>query len=433
MAEKYLTTATTINPHHAESLTLLGRVELQRQNYAAARSALQRALADDADNWIVRTMLADTYLKEHEYEKAREEAEIALETGKDEALAAHLVLGQALVGLGSGLDAIQSLNTFLQSAPHNPMSEAVRALIEEIQKRNSDQGSGRELETDPRAISTIDALSALASPAPSSIAVWQPPGIDQVRPPLVEHVACPVDRILSASGERIRQLVDDVSRFAAVEQLVHKNLDPFGNPLRTEERKFNYVAAISESQPGFLEVSEYRADKMSLAGYPDHIASTGFAALALVFHPDMRENFQMTCEGLGQWQRKAAWVIRFRQRDDRPSRIHSYKVGSQMYAVKLKGRAWVTADNFQIVRIESELVSPMPQIQLLSEHQIVEYGPVFFQKKRTQLWLPKSAEIYFHFRKHRYYRRHSFDHYMLFAVDTNDKPQAPSTPESPPS
>jgi hypothetical protein len=38
-------------------------------------------------------------------------------------------------------------------------------------------------------------------------------------------------------------------------------------------------------RPGFLSVDEFRADKLNLEGYPDHIASTGFAALALVFHP----------------------------------------------------------------------------------------------------------------------------------------------------
>ena len=85
----------------------------------------------------------------------------------------------------------------------------------------------------------------------------------------------------------------------------------FGIPVRTETRKFNYVASISEPQPGFLSVDEYRADKLSLTGYPDDIASTGFATLALVFHPDMRDSFEMSCEGLGDWHGQASWLVRF--------------------------------------------------------------------------------------------------------------------------
>jgi hypothetical protein len=222
--------------------------------------------------------------------------------------------------------------------------------------------------------------------------------------------------------------VDDVARFAAVEDLFHQALDNFGIPVRTETRKYNYVAAISEPEPGFIAVDEYRAQKMTLEGYPDQIASSGFVALALVFHPHMRDNFALTCEGLGDWRGQASWLVHFRQREDRPSRMHSYRVGTQMHSVDLKGRAWITADKFQIVRIEADMVRPMPEIQLLSEHQAVEYGPIPFLKKNTTLWLPKSAEIYFDFRKRRYYRRHSFDHFMLYSVETDEKRKVPSPP-----
>ena len=215
-----------------------------------------------------------------------------------------------------------------------------------------------------------------------------------------------------------------MTRFAAVEDLFHQALDENGNPVRTQTRKFNYVASISEPKPGFLVVDEYRADKLSPEGYPDHIASSGFAALALVFQPHMRDNFEMICEGLGDWHGQASWLVHFHQRDDRPSRMHAYKVDNQEHPVRMRGRAWITAEKFQIVRIEAELVKPMPEIQLLSEHQLVEYGPVPFPK-RNVLWLPKSAEIYFEFRKHRYYRRHSFDHYMLYSVDSEERRKEP--------
>jgi hypothetical protein len=226
----------------------------------------------------------------------------------------------------------------------------------------------------------------------------------------------------------VEALVEDVARFAAVEELMHQSLNEFGIPVRTETRKYNYVASISEPQPGFLAIDEYRSDKVSTTEYPDNIASTGFAVLALVFHPHMRDNFLMTCEGLGDWHGRATWLIHFRQREDRPNRIHSYKIGTQIYPVALKGRAWITADTFQIVRIESDMVKPMPEIRLLGEHEVVEYGPVPFPKKNTSLWLPKSADIYFDFRKHHYYRRHSFDHYMLFSAETEEKRKEPSAP-----
>lgn len=423
-AATYLNTAVNLNPHNAQTLTLLGRTGLEQRDYRMARSALEQAVLADADNWLPHDLLADTYLKEKNYDKARDEAQIAIAKGKSAASSAQLTLGQALVNLGHDQEGIQALSAFLQESPQHPVAGQVRDLIAEVQDHDS-PSSPAESEPQTRArLSGVDPLSALPA-AKLSVKSWQPPGVDEIKLALAPEVACPATQVIEESGRRVQELVEDVTRFAAVEDLFHQALDEYGTPVRTETRKFNYVATITEPQPGFLSVDEFRADHLNLAGYPDHIASTGFAALALVFHPHMRDNFAMVCEGLGDWRGQPSWLVHFRQRDDRPNSMHSYKVGNKIYPVNLKGRAWITADRFQIVRIEAELVRPMPEIQLLSEHQVVEYGPIPFQKK-TSLWLPKTAEIYFDFRKHRYYRRHSFDHYMLFAVDSDEKRKEPA-------
>jgi hypothetical protein len=306
------------------------------------------------------------------------------------------------------------------------MVPQVRSLVAQINQQISDDAKA-EIQAPELRFKVVDPLAALPAPG-LSVKAWQPPGIDDLKPPVAADVACPLEQVVEESGKRVQQLVQDVARFAAVEDLFHQALDNYGIPVRTETRKYNYVAAITEPKPGILAVDEYREDKLDLNGYPDRIASTGLAVMALIFHPDMRENFEMDCEGLGDRKGQATWIVHFRQRDDKPNNMHSYKVGNEFHAVSLKGRAWISADKFQIVRIETEMITPMPEIQLLSEHHVVEYGPVPFPKKDTTLWLPKSAEIYFDFRKHRYYRRHSFDHYMLYSVDTQEKRKEPGKP-----
>ncbi len=426
-AGTYLGTAANLNPHNVQALTLLGRTGLERQDYPAARSALEQAVLADSENWLPHNLLADTYLHQQNYDKARDEAQIAISKGKSTASSAQLVLGQALVSMGHDQEAIQALNVFLQESPRHPMAGQVRDLIAQIQEQHSSPAPSESTPKTEARLSGVDPLSALPSPG-LNIRSWAPPSIDDVKPALAPGVSCPSAKVIEQSGQRVQELVADVARFAAVEDLFHQSLDEFGIPVRTQTRKYNYVASISEPQPGVLAVDEFRADKLTLTEYPDQIASTGFAALALVFHPDMRDNFAMSCEGLGDWRGQAAWLVHFRQRADRPNRMHSYKVGNQVYAVDLQGRAWITADKFQIVRMEAEMIKPIPEIQLLSEHQAVEYGPVPFPKKNTSLWLPKSADIYFDFRKHHYYRRHSFDHYMLFSTDTQEKRKEPIAP-----
>jgi len=428
-AGSYLGVAANLSPHNAQALTLLGRTGLEREDYPAARSALEQAVLADSDNWLPHNLLADAYLHQKSYDKARDEAQTAISKGKDAASSAQLVLGEALVGLGHDQEAVRALNTFLEQSPHHPMAGQVRSLVAEINEHEASAPSGPTASISEVHLPGVDPLAALPAPG-LSMKSWQPPGVDDIKPAIATSVTCPSFQVIEQSGQRVQELVGDVARFAAVEDLFHQALDSYGIPIRTETRKYNYVASISEPQPGFLAVDEYRADKLSLAGYPDQIASTGFAALALVFHPHMRDNFDMICEGLGEWRGQATWLVHFRQREDRPNRMHSYKVGNQIRSVPLKGRAWISADKFQIVRVEAELVQPMPEIQLLSEHQVVEYGPIPFPKKNTTLWLPKSAEIYFDFRKHRYYRRHSFDHYMLYSVDADEKRKEPAAKPS---
>ncbi|HTS04614.1 MAG TPA: tetratricopeptide repeat protein [Candidatus Eisenbacteria bacterium] len=411
----------------AQALTLLGRISIQQEDYGRAISNLEKAIVADSNSWVAHDLLATSYLKEREYEKARDEARIALTQSDGKAPASQLVLGQALVNLGQRQEGIKALQEFVTTSPTNPNIPQVKTLIAQLEMPAPLNGGSEQPAPVSSPLPGIDPMLAAAEPT-FSVKPWQPPSIDENKPSVASGVACPVDNVVQMTSARVQEFVSDISRIAAIEHLLHEQLDEIGDPLTKETRTFNYVASVTEPTPGFVEVDEYRQDNLGLADFPDHIASSGFATLALVFHPSLRDNFEMTCEGLGEWHGQPTWMVHFRQRDDRPARIHDYKVGGSVYSLKLKGRAWITPDRFQIVRIESELVSPVPQIRLAGEHQVVEYGPVPFANKHIELWLPKSAEIYLDFRRHRYYRKHSFDHYMLFSVDAQEHRKEPPTP-----
>ena len=430
-AKKFLGTATTLAPGNAQALTLLGRIDIQQEDYGRAISNLEKAVDADSDAWVAHDLLAASYLREQKYEKARDEAAVALAKSNGKAPAAQLVLGQALVNLGQRQAGIKALQEFVTTSPTNPNAPQVKTLIAQLEMPAPLNGATDQRVPAPSPLTGIDPMLAAAEPT-FSVKPWQPPSIDENKPSVASGVACPVDNVVQMTSSRVQEFVSDISRISAIEHLLHEQLDEIGDPLTKETRTFNYVASVTEPKAGFVEVDEYRQDNLGLADFPDHIASSGFATLAFVFHPSLRDNFEMTCEGLGEWHGQPTWMVHFRQRDDRPARIHDYKVGNEVYSLKLKGRAWITPDRFQIVRIESELVNPVPQIRLAGEHQVVEYGAVPFANKNLELWLPKSAEIYIDFRRHRYYRKHSFDHYMLFSVDAQEQRKEPAVPSPKP-
>src|SRR5262249_17563228 len=79
----------------------------------------------------------------------------------------------------------------------------------------------------------------------------------------------------------------------------------------------------------------------------------------------------------------------------------------------------------QVLRLESELAKPLPEIGLTHEHFTIDYQPVQFRSTGQQLWLPQTAELYVERKGKRFYRRHVYSDFRLFNVDTSQKLQAP--------
>jgi tetratricopeptide (TPR) repeat protein len=416
-SESYLSRSVVLDPRRQPTLSLLGRVQLKRHHDHDAQTSLERAIAINTQDSTAHSFLAHAYLNQKQYDKAREQAQLVIEKSKSKGAAeAGLILGEALIGLGQDGEGIKILQAFLTDHPNNPDRAALETFIARVQSH--EQGAtltaGTELPDDR----VLDA--SLPDLPPSA---WGPPGVDDVKPSVAAGLPCPHDQVIEMSGKRVQQLVQNVSQFAAIEDLLHERLDRFGNPTTKVNRQFDYLATISENPPGYFNINEDRMVRSGLSDTPDGIITRGFMGLAMIFHPDMRDDFQMTCEGLGQWQGQATWLMYFRHRDDKPSRYGQFTSNNQPYAVKLKGRAWISADNFEIVRMESELSGPVGQLSV--QHQVVEYGPVHFKKENADLWLPKTVDLYLEINRRQYYRRHSFDRYVLFSVNTEEELHSP--------
>jgi hypothetical protein len=278
-----------------------------------------------------------------------------------------------------------------------------------------------------------EAVATLSSTKPGSLAsaghpTWLPPDVDEKVPP-VEGTACSLDEVVQKAEERILEFLRNVDRFTATESLTHQSINKHGQASAPARRKFDYVVSIQEVSHGHLGVTEYRNGGLAVNEFPGGIVTSGLPALVLIFHPYYAPNYEMTCEGLARSNGELAWQLHFQQRPDKPNELKTYQYGfnGASYAVGLKGRVWIDAHNYQIVGMETDLVAPMPQIQLLAEHTTIEYGPVKFRESDVTLWLPQNAEVYFAWRGRKIHRRHSFDHYMLFSVNDNQKITPPSS------
>jgi len=266
------------------------------------------------------------------------------------------------------------------------------------------------------------------SSIPRASRPWAPPDIDDAVPPVTTGAVCSLPEVLQGAGQRVKELVTNLEQFTATERIGHSELDRKGNWRAPLARSFHYLVSISEIRPGMLNLEEARDGNSALDNFPTKLATTGLAAFALVFHPYFVGDFEMACEGLGEWHGQPAWQVHFQQRPDRPARMHSFRIGGNLYPVKLKGRAWISADAYQVVRLELDLMEAIPKIRLQVEHLDIEYRPVEFARRNLQLWLPESADLYMDFRRHRYHHRHGFSDFLLFSVETREVIHEPPQP-----
>jgi len=211
--------ATANRPPRTLPLTLLGRLRILREDYKESSEVLEQALAAEPENWTAHNLLADAYLRLQEFEKARQQAQLAIETAKGAGNAARIPLAEALASLGRKPEALEALAAFLQNAPQSPIAPQVRDLMAEIKRRESDPIDNSQNSSTPTA-HLAPAHLLVAKDSDFSIKSWEPPGIDEVRPSVATGVVCPYEKVIEETGKRMAQFVDDVAQFGAIEDVL---------------------------------------------------------------------------------------------------------------------------------------------------------------------------------------------------------------------
>jgi tetratricopeptide (TPR) repeat protein len=418
-ARSYWMKTLELDPRHLSTLLAVGQDDLQSNKSAEALPYLKRAIQVEPNSWRAQLLYSEALVMEKMNDEADQHAQRAIDLGHDSASAAQLVLVRVLVQKGQTDQAVSKLEEYVKAHPADKESASY------LERLKNPAASGSVAAGEMSVVSNAeDAL-----PVPSN---WLPPDVDASVPAVEPGVSCNVDDVVHKAGAQLLELAKDVDRFTATETLVHESIDKYGMPSSPEKRTFSYVASIQEVNHHFLNVEEYRLDKDGgQAEFPGGVATNGLPALVLIFHPFNAPDFTMSCEGVARLSTGLAWQVHFKQRPDKPNVIKRYRIGvdGPSYPVALKGRAWISSDTYQIVRLETDLVAPVKEIRLAADRADIEYGPVKFAKGNVSMWLPRSADIYYDWKGKRIHRRHSFSNYMLFAVDDRQKITTPKVDE----
>ncbi len=416
--------AISLDPKHNLALLGLAAILARRADFAGAKGYLERVLQSDPNSWHAHQLLSVVCVRQGGYQEAVTHAERSLELGKGLANSVRLALAEALMAQDQRERAAATLQAFLKAGPPPAQGEIANGLLRKLKSETFALGHSSAGDSPPSAEAASLAELPLLKP---DLPTWLPANVDDSAPAVEAGVSCPTQEVLDGTAKRVQEFMSSVDRITATELLDHQVVNEWGLPTHEEKRSFEYVVSISKIRDGYLSVQEYRNGTQDLGVFPDGIATLGLPAAVLVFHPYYREDYQMNCEGLGRWKSGHAWQIHFSQKQGKSSRIRGYRAGlnAPSTPVALKGRAWVDKDTLQVVRIETDLQAPMPEIKYLAEHMDIEYGPVKFKKQNETMWLPMTADIYFSLRGRRIRRKNLFQKYLLFSVDEKQIISAP--------
>jgi hypothetical protein len=141
----------------------------------------------------------------------------------------------------------------------------------------------------------------------------------------------------------------------------------------------------------------------------------------LIFHPAYQSGSNFRLLGHQKVQGRNAYVIAFAQYPAR-SRIYGiFQDGKSVKTMFKQGLAWIDSENYQIIRIASDLLKPLSQIKLEKMTTEINFSEVSFHQVGRRFWLPNQVTVTLDWNGKVLRNKHEYSEFMLFNVDSTEK------------
>ncbi|MGB2667784.1 MAG: tetratricopeptide repeat protein [Candidatus Acidiferrum sp.] len=413
--------ALRLEPSNQRTLLALGDVELQSGDVSSAILILEKAFDLNGADWRIHYLLASAYFRAGRPSEAEMHASRGAALAKEKGAAILYLLGEIKSAEGKTSEAKETWERVLAEFPNDPIVQETKGKLE------GTAGVSSVAKRPANAIAKPPAPQVTpAGLIPVEEHPWAPPDIDAKEYRIASDAACDINEVLARADLRLKSQLMNFEKFTATERIEHQQVDRYGVPGPVFSKEFSYIVFVRKIPPDTFYLEENRAEGNDLSAFPTPLATTGLNSLGIsVLRASSAKNYEYLCEGLTNLRGEATWQIRFEERKGANSSTRQWRKKGQIVNIPLKGRFWLTASNYDLLRIETDLVRPLPELELSLDHLIVDYGPVSFENGNVRLWLPWSAEMFMQLHGNRYHHKHYLTNYYLFSVETSHTIGAP--------
>jgi hypothetical protein len=195
----------------------------------------------------------------------------------------------------------------------------------------------------------------------------------------------------------------------------------------TFEDKFNYLL-VARRREGEQFMNEYRTDAKGrpidyrLLGH-GRVLTYGFATAHLEhFHPQYQIGSRFRYFGRQRVDQQVTDVVGFAEIPEKCSRPMEFRHGNVVATLLVQGLAWIDPTTYQILRIQTYLLAPRPDVGLEREITRIEFSSIRLQETSTAFWLPTKVVVDV-WVDHRHFRNlHRYSVFKLFRVESRIVP-----------
>jgi VWFA-related protein len=162
-------------------------------------------------------------------------------------------------------------------------------------------------------------------------------------------------------------------------------------------REFKYLLQCRHSPSGATTISESRIDSKGrpVNGEETYTAlrGYGFAYQWLFFSAANQREFRFRCLGEQQKEGRKTFVIAFAQDPDKVADPAYFEAAGRTAPFYFQGVLWVDQATFDIVRLRTDLLSPLPELHLRRLSTELTFRSVAIHGFGATFWLPSEVEI----------------------------------------
>lgn len=184
-------------------------------------------------------------------------------------------------------------------------------------------------------------------------------------------------------------------------------------------KQFNYLILSHPTADNRVILDESRTDSRNQGiGSADQDLNsprgTGFGNLWLLFVPENSSQSRFRYIGQQKIDGHETFVVAFAQNIDLVRMPGEISLRGNTYPLFSQGVAWIDQTTFRFVRLQTDLLAPLPNIQLLRLTSEIRFTEVKIRELGSVLWLPKRVEIQWEEWNQISAELHLYSNYRLF-------------------